>query len=42
MTVSPNPYEASFCQETNFPYERFFSFFAAFRRLAWSAVGLVV
>jgi hypothetical protein len=27
----PNTYEASSCQETNSPYERFFSFFSAFR-----------
>jgi hypothetical protein len=25
--AGPNPYEDSPCQETNYPYERFFSFF---------------
>jgi hypothetical protein len=30
-TRPPNTYEVSSCQETNDPYERFFSFFSAYR-----------
>ena len=37
----PNPYEAPSCQETNYPCERFFSFFPAFGFLALSADGVV-
>ena len=39
--LSPNPYEAPSCQETNYPCERFFSFFPAFGFLALSADGVV-
>jgi hypothetical protein len=31
IRVRPNTYEVSSCQETNDPYERFFSFFSAYR-----------
>jgi hypothetical protein len=27
VVAAPNPYEDPSCQETNFPYERIFSFF---------------
>jgi predicted nucleic acid-binding protein len=39
---APNTYEDSPCQETNYPYERFFSFFSAFRVPVASAIGLVL
>ena len=32
---------ATSCQETHYPYKRFFAFFSAFRSLAQSADGLV-
>ena len=40
--AKPNTYEDSPCQEINYPYERFFSFFSAFRVPVLSALGLVL
>jgi hypothetical protein len=42
VRTEPNPYEDSPCQEINYPYERFFSFFSAFRVPVLSALGLVL
>jgi hypothetical protein len=39
--ATPNPYEAFFCQETNYSYGAVFFFFSASRLPAWPAIGLM-